>query len=154
MSSSLIEFEQNNGDVTRVKPASGLPVVLGLAPVGSKITTEIFDFAAIAAATVSALGDCTVVDLSTNPRTLSLTVEVTYNAAATRGVVIHVRSSADNVNYDTIDWDTWSPIFTPGVAIRQTKNYDVDPYGIKVLVENLDPAQTITAVRVLATVGA
>ncbi len=62
--------------------------------------------------------------------------------------------SIPGADYDTIDWDVWNPSFTAGAAIRQTQHYDVSPGYVKVLVENLDAAQTVTDVTVRATVGA
>lgn len=56
-------------------------------------------------------------------------------------------------NYDTEDWDVFEPNFTAGAFIRQTKVYEPDPFGVKVLVENLDTVQTVTDVKVTATYG-
>jgi len=120
---------------------------------GAKTATTILDEASIAAATTTALGDCTAIDLSGGPTTLALTVECTYNAGAAQGIKIHVRTSYDGTNWDTIDWDSWTPSFTAGATIRQTKHYDTSPMYVKVLIENLDPAQTVTDVAVVATVG-
>jgi hypothetical protein len=153
MAEAVVAYVNAAGDIIRVTPVTGLPVAGGLAPSGSKVSTKVVDLAAIALATTSTLAQCTAVDLSTNPRTMSITVEATYNIAATRGIVVHVRSSYNNVDYDTRDWDTWTPYFAANATIRQTKNYDVDPYGVKILIENLDPAQQVTAVKVYVAVG-
>lgn len=59
--------------------------------------------------------------------------------------------SIPGADYDTIDWDSWTPSFTAGATIRQTKHYATSPRYIKVLVENLDAAQTVTDVTVRAT---
>lgn len=120
---------------------------------GVKVATTVLDEASIALATTTVLGDCTAIDLSGGPDTLALTVEATYNGAATQGIKIHIRPSHDGTDYDTIDWDSWNPSFTAGATIRQTKHYDTSPMYIKVLVENLDPAQTVTDVKIIATVG-
>jgi len=56
-------------------------------------------------------------------------------------------------NYDTEDWDVFEPNFAAGAFIRQTKIYESDPFGVKVLVENLDTVQTVTDVKVTATYG-
>lgn len=56
-------------------------------------------------------------------------------------------------DYDTVDWDSWNPTFVAGAVIMQTEIYAVDPAYVKVLVENLDPVQTVTIVEVVATVG-
>lgn len=61
--------------------------------------------------------------------------------------------SIPGADYDTIDWDTWNPTFAAGLAFRQTENYDTHPMYAKVLVENLDLAQTVTLVTVNAARG-
>jgi len=53
--------------------------------------------------------------------------------------------------YDTGDFDTWEPGFVAGTFIRQTKAYDQDPAYMKVLIENLDPAQSVTDVDAIFT---
>lgn len=121
----------------------------------AKEATKVLDVANLLALATTALADCTAIDLSGGPVTLSLTVEATYDAFATAGIRIHVRSSYDNVNYDTEDWDTWNANFVAGVTItiRQTEDYDISPYGIKVLIENLDAAQAVSNIAVYVTIG-
>jgi len=138
------------GGGSDISAANPLPV--DTSP-GVKTDTTILDEASIAAGATTALGDCTAIDLSGGPATLALTVECTYNAGAAQGIKIHVRTSYDDTNYDTEDWDSWTPSFTAGATIRQTKHYDTSPMYVKVLIENLDPAQTVTDVAVVATVG-
>jgi len=121
---------------------------------GAKTATTVLDEASIAAGATTALGDCTAIDLSGGPPTLALTIEATYNAGATLGIRIHVRTSYDDTNYDTEDWDNWVAGFTAGASIRQTKHYDASPMYVKVLIENMDGAQAVTNVKVIATVGA
>ena len=53
--------------------------------------------------------------------------------------------------YDTEDFDTWTPGFTPGAFMQQTKCYESDPHSLKILVENLDVAQSVTDVSALWT---
>lgn len=133
-----------------VTPTTPLPV--DTSP-GAKTTTTILDVASIDAATTTVLGDCAAIDLSGGPDTLTITVETTYNATATLGIKIHIRTSHDGTDYDTIDWDSWNPSFTAGATIRQMKHYDTSPMYVKVLVENLDAVRTVTDVKVIATVG-
>ena len=120
---------------------------------GSKTATEVLDEASIAASTTSALADCAAIDLSAGASALGITVEATYHAAATLGIKVHVRSSYDGTNWDTEDFDSWEAGFTAGSSIRETRNYDTDPMYLKVLIENLDAAQAVTAVKSIATVG-
>ena len=138
------------GGGSNIDAANPLPV--DTSP-GTKTATTVVDEASIALSTTTVLGDCTAIDMSGGEHTFTLTIEATYNAGATQGIKIHVRTSPDGTDFDTIDWDSWSPSFTAGATIRQTKHYDVSPYAIKVLVENLDGAQTVTAVKIISTVG-
>ena len=121
---------------------------------GAKTVTTVLDEATIAAGATTVLADCAAIDLSGGPLTLAITVEATYNGAATQGIRIHVRTSYDDTNYDTEDWDSWTPAFAAGSSIRQTKHYDTSPNYVRVLVENLDGVQAVTDVKVIATRGA
>lgn len=195
---------------------------------GVKTTSAILTQPVIAAATTTTLAVCAAIDLRAGYATLALTVKARYNALATQGIRIHVRTSPTNsatgthtggvhltimtdaaahfvlnelvgliimnvpdgssgvitantettvtvaalvggtlnqwslndiysiagADFDTVDWDVWNPTFAAGAVLRQTKHYDTDPMYIKVLVENLDPAQTVTDVLVIASVGA
>lgn len=120
---------------------------------GVKVAAEILDEDTIIAGATTVLGDCAAIDLSDGDRTLTISLEATYDGAATQGIKIHVRTSYDGTNWDTIDWDSWTSSFTIGATIRQTKHYDVSPMYIKVLVENLDPAESVTAVKIIAVTG-
>ncbi|MDD5510521.1 MAG: hypothetical protein PHI12_06920 [Dehalococcoidales bacterium] len=143
-----------NSTIGQWVPVSSLnPVPVVYTP-GAKVITQIINLVSIAAGATTTLAQCAAIDLhNSGYQTLAITVEAIYNAIATRGITVHVRTSRDNVNYDTIDWDSWIPSFTAGISIRQTKVYSVDPAYIKVLIENLDPAQTVTGVMVYSTVG-
>lgn len=138
------------GGGSDISAANPLPV--DISP-GAKSIATILDEASIAAATTTGLDDCDPIDLSGGPDTLAITVEATYHALATQGIKIHIRTSYDNVNWDTEDFDSWNANFTAGATIRQTKHYDTSPMYAKVLVENLDPAQTVTDVKIIATRG-
>lgn len=203
------------------------PIPVDTSP-GAKSIATILDEATIAAATTTGLDDCDPIDLSGGPATLAITVKARYNAAATLGIKVHVRTSPtndatgahtaaahatimtdanahfivnelvgltienvtdgssgvitantettvtvaalaggtlnqwstndvysiDGADYDTEDWDSWSAAFTADAVLRQTKHYDVSPMYAKVLIENLDPAQTVTDVEVVVTKGA
>ena len=195
---------------------------------GAKSIATILDEALIAAATTTVLADCDPVDLSGGPDTLAVTVKARYDAAATQGIKVHVRTSPTNdatgahtavasatimtdatahfvagelvgliienvtdgssgvitantentvtvaalaggitnqwnttdvysingADYDTEDWDSWTPAFVADAVLQQTKHYDTSPVYVKVLIENLDPAQTVTDVEVVAAKGA
>ena len=61
--------------------------------------------------------------------------------------------SIDGADYDTEDWDVWTPVFAIDAVLRQTKHYDTSPMYVKVLIENLDGAQAVTDVEVISTRG-
>lgn len=144
------EYQKRALVVNGADVSSSNPLPVDTTP-GAKSAVGILDEATIAAAATTVLADCTAVDLSGTPLTLALTVEATYDALATAGIKVHVRSSYDGVVFDTQDWDSWTVAFTAGSSIRETRNYDTDPMYLKVLIENLDPAQAVTDVLVIAT---
>jgi len=89
---------------------------------------------------------------------ITANTETTVTVAALAGGTLNQWStndvySIDGADYDTEDWDMWDPAFAAGGVLRETKHYDTDPMFLKVLVENLDAAQTVTDVEVIATVG-
>ena len=139
------------GGGTIISATNPLPVDITPA---QKTTTQIINLASLAAAATSTLANCTAVDLRGGPGALTLTVVATYNAAAVLGLRVHIRTSRDNVNWDTEDWDTWVAGFTAGVIIRETENYATDPMFLRALIENLDAGQAITDLAVHASVGA
>jgi hypothetical protein len=118
----------------------------------AKTAIQVLSIPVIIAAATSVLADCAAIDLTGGQSSLALTIGCTYNAAAVAGIRIHVRTSFDGVTYDTVDWDTWTPGFVAGATIQQTKVYDVSPAYLKILVENLDLAQTVTLVTAESTV--
>ncbi|MBA7691196.1 hypothetical protein ES703_99737 [subsurface metagenome] len=191
-----------------------------------KRVMDVLEEASIAASAITALVDCKGVNLIEAPSSLTLTVEATYDAVATQGIKIHVRTSLTNyafgmhtgadgaaaltdaeahfvvnelvgltiknltdgssalitantlntvtatlaggtdndwdgddiyiiegAGYDTEDWDSWTPAFSAGSSIRQTKHYDVDPVYLKVFVENLDAGKAVTDVKAITAVG-
>ena len=149
------DYEQMMRDVfgggANISAANPLPVDTSA---GVKAIQTLLTLANLAAGATSVLANCTALDLRSGPWSLALTVVATYNAAATLGLRVHVRSSPDNVNYDSEDWDVWTAGFLAGATLRETENYMTDPLYLRVLIENLDPAQIITNLSVIASVGA
>lgn len=84
--------------------------------------------------------------------------ETTVTVAALVGGVLNQWTTLDTyaipgADYDTEDWDSWNPAFAANAVLQQTEHYDTAPAYIKVLIENLDLAQTITDITVRATRG-
>jgi len=85
--------------------------------------------------------------------------ETTVSVAALAGGTLNLWStddvySIDGADYDSEDWDAWTPAFVAAAVLRQTKHYDTAPMYVKVLIENLDAFQTVTDVEVISTTGA
>jgi len=116
--------------------------------------TKILDVASIGGNSSSALSDCSAVELSIDT-TLALTAVVNFDSSATEDVRVHVRSSYDGSNYDTVDIGAsqqgyWDVPVNAGSEVQSTTNEWTDPKYLKVIVENLDSNAT-GQVQVYAT---
>ncbi len=83
----------------------------------------------------------------------ALTVECTYGERPKRGIRLHVRSSPDGLKYDTADLRTFDLGFQPRQTCRKTFELDTNVRFIKVLVENLEPSESVSDVKLTATLG-
>lgn len=99
-----------------------------------------------------ALDSTAAVNLSNITR-LALTAECSYSQNAAKGLRLHVRSSYDGINYETTDLYTLDNDFEPGRLARKAFQLDVSVKYIKVVPENLDPANKITNLKIIATLG-
>jgi hypothetical protein len=147
-----------------VKPIAGTPYAIKMigvtaaqlvalvTPFLTKTAARILNLTTLAPLATSALIDCTPISLVFGESSLALTVSCTFNIAALQGLRVHVRTSYDGTLWDTQDWDTWNPAFVAGGTIRATKVYDVSPAYVRVLIENLDGAQPVTAIATWATI--
>ena len=66
---------------------------------------------------------------------------------------VHVLSSYDGINYDTADLYTFANAIEPGGTARKTVELEPKVQFIKVTVENPDPAQNVSDVKIVATLG-
>jgi len=82
-----------------------------------------------------------------------ITAECTYNASAANGTRLHVRSSPDGIQFDTVDLHTFEPKFEAGSTVRQTFPFTPSTKFIKVLVENLDASHDVANLKVAVTLG-
>ena len=97
-----------------------------------------------------------LVGLTVNNQTDGSSGVITANTeftvtAVLAGGIANVWNTGDTyyingAGYDTEDFDTWTPAFAADTFVRETKCMDSDPRYLKVLVENLDPAQDVTDV--------
>ena len=89
-----------------------------------------------------------------NLTTLALTVEATFTSNASSSARIHVLTSFDGLNYDTIDYLQQVVLTcTPGETVRKT--FEVKPIVkyLKVRVENSDTSEPVKNLSVYATMG-
>ena len=84
---------------------------------------------------------------------LALTVESTYTGTARRPIRVHLRSSADGINFDTTDLFSFEVALQPGQTVRKTVELEPKVGFIKVLVENPDRSQSVSDIKVTATLG-
>ncbi|MFH1918573.1 MAG: hypothetical protein ABIP48_01620 [Planctomycetota bacterium] len=84
---------------------------------------------------------------------VALTAECVYSRKTNSGVQVHVHSSYDGVRYDTTPLHSLVVPLKPGELVRKTFELDTAARFIKVLVENLDPAESVADVKITATLG-
>ena len=85
--------------------------------------------------------------------TLMLTGETTYGPQSSRPVRLHIKTSYDGFNYDTVDMLSLELSFAPGKTVRQTFEVNPNVKYMKVQMENLDKSAPVSDVSVYATVG-
>ena len=112
----------------------------------------VLNLESLGAGKTSLLDDCPPVCLS-NVSRLSLTAECAYSKKAAKPIKVHVRASYDGVKYDTIDLYTLDIPCQPGQEVRKTFRLDTDFRFIKAMVENLDKKESVSDVKIVATLG-
>ncbi len=100
----------------------------------------------------TSLADSPVITLANITR-LALTAECSYDAKASKPMIVHVRSSYDGLNYDTMDLYTFANGIRPGKTVRRTIEVEPKVQFIKILVENSDEEQSVSDVKITATLG-
>jgi hypothetical protein len=92
----------------------------------------------------TALADCTAIDGSA-AIAIGIEVLLTFNASATLGATVHVYTSEDGTNYTTVslmDFD----IAYQNATVRTSFNIFPGHKNYKIVVQNLDTGQSITAI--------
>ena len=84
---------------------------------------------------------------------LSLTAEYKYSSKAKKPLRVHVRSSYDGVNYDTTDLYTFDNDLQVGDFARKALQLDCKMHFIMVIIENLDKNESVSDVKIIATLG-
>ena len=112
----------------------------------------VLNIESLEAGKTTALADSPPISLA-NASSLALTAECDYSGNAREPIRVHIRSSFDGLNYDTVDLYTFANAIEPGKTARKTVELEPKVQFIKVLVENPDPAQSVSDVKITATLG-
>jgi len=110
--------------------------VLSVSSVGAGATSDIWDSVELPLHGVNSL---------------NLTAKATFDAAATAGAKVHVYASSDGIDYS--EYTSFDIPLQAGQTVIVHQPLTPAPAFIKVTVENLDGAHSITDVVVEATVG-
>jgi len=121
---------------------------------GAKRTYPVLQVSSLAAGASTSLDDCTEIPLE-GVNKFCLTAECTYSGAAGAGdeLEVHLRGSVDGVNYDDVDLTSFLVDVTTGATVRKTAYFSPEPMFVKVICENLSGTETITNIKVMATLG-
>lgn len=84
----------------------------------------------------------------------SITVKCTYSEKAKKSIRIHVKSSPDNLNYDSVDLYMHDCDFEAGMTMQETFELKANVQFIKILVENMDNSESVSDIKITATLGA
>ena len=84
---------------------------------------------------------------------VALTVACVYGKRSAKALRLHVRSSPNGLEYDTVDLHAFDVNCRPGETCRQTFTFHATVRFIKVLVENPDPSEGVSDVKVTATLS-
>lgn len=84
-------------------------------------------------------------------QSVAMTATCRFDAGATAGLRIHVKSSTDGDSYDSEDFETFDVLCNPGKTVQRTQTVAANVIYIKVLVENLDAKHRAMDISVTAT---
>ena len=102
--------------------------------------------------TAITLNNTPPINLSSVTR-FALSGQCTYGEKVTGHVVLHVRASANGVEYDTENLFTLNLDVKPGKRVKKTFDLHTAARFVKVLVENLDTKAAVTDVKGVASLG-
>ncbi len=104
----------------------------------------------LAAGTSTKLEDSPPVCLS-HITGVSLTAQCTYDKDAKMPIRIHVVSSTDGLVYDTTDLFAFENDFKPVETARKTIDLNTNVRFIKIMVENQDKSNSVSELKITAT---
>jgi hypothetical protein len=104
----------------------------------------------LAAGTSTKLEDSPPVCLS-HITGVSLTAQCTYDKEAKMPIRVHVVSSTDGLVYDTTDLFAFENDFKPGETARKTVDLNTNVRFMKIMVENQDKSNSVSELKITAT---
>ena len=99
-----------------------------------------------------AISGCPPISLE-SAATAVVTAECTYADSAKTGARLHVRASADGLEYDTHDMHAFDLPLDVGRLVRRTVKIDSGARFVKIQIENMDGKTAIQNVKASVTVG-
>ncbi len=84
---------------------------------------------------------------------LSITSKCTYSEKAIKGIRIHIKSSPDNLHFDTVDLHTLDCDFEAGMIIQKTFELGTSVQFIKIQIENMDDSESVSDIIITGTAG-
>jgi len=116
------------------------------------LTMPVLNINSVNKGKTTSLQDCSPISVGETSN-IAITAECRYHADAKAGMRIHIRSSYDGINYDTLDLYAFENHFKPGKIVRKTTELNPKVKFIKVLVENLDRNRSIRNIKVTAVLS-
>jgi len=117
-----------------------------------RLAMPVITLESLAGGTSTAIGDCPPISIQTVTQ-VSLTAECAYKRDARAGMRVHVLSSYDGVSYDTSYLFSFDNDISPGSVGRRTVELNAKVRFFKVLIENLDKDNSLSKIKVTATLG-
>jgi len=116
-----------------------------------KATTTVLEKDSLAGGSTTSLADCLDIPLD-RADNLSITTILTFDSASTAdpGARLHLRTSPNTFNYDTVDYTTADIPLNAGATVRKTCVFSAEPAFMKLTVENLT-GNPITDLKIKAT---
>ena len=123
----------------------GIQVMATQSPFG--LDLPVLNLKSLDAGKTTSLDDSPPISLA-QIKKAALTLECAYSKQAKRPIRLHVRASDDGIKYEAADLIQLDNKLIPGKTARKTLELDTKPRFIKVIIENMDKSQAVSAVKV------
>jgi len=117
-----------------------------------KEVITLLEVPSLAAGAKTELRDSKLLDLS-KVQALTITAQVTHDAAATKPVVVKLYSDTTGGSPDTTEYAVFEAHLLTGQRSQKTVAITSDPKFIRVVVENTDTTYAARDIKVLATLA-